>query len=333
MTRALVLGGGGITGIAWEAGVLAGLRERGWDTGHWDLVVGTSAGSIVGAKVLGDPDWEGWFAKQLAEATREDDGPIITMGGRVAAGFLRLGRLRRLGWLPRIWLAAFAAETFVRQRAGRRGRLRPLHRAPQPGPRRIQPAAPGLVRLGSFGLAARTASEQTFLEVIEQTLDPVADWPDRLTVTAIDVATGEAVAIDARSGVPFFVAVAASCSVPGLMPVVTIGDRRYMDGGMASQTHADLALGHDEVLVVAPLDLGRLGGEVQRLRDAGARVTVVSPSAEAAAALGRNVGLLDPARRARAAREGVADGRRAADAAGEAVRPPAGRVQLAGSEG
>ena len=332
MTRALVLGGGGITGIAWETGVLAGLRERGWDTQRWDLVVGTSAGSVVGARILADPDWEGWFSRQLVEATREDDGPIVTMGGRVAAGFLRLGRMRRLGWVPRIWLAAFAAETFVRQRAGRRGRLRPISRAPEPGPRRIHPAAPGLVRLGSFGLAARTASEQTYLEVIEQTLDPVTEWPDRLTVTAIDIATGEAVAIDARSGVPFFDAVAASCSVPGLMPVVTIGDRRYMDGGMASQTHADLALGHDEVLVIAPLDLGRLGGEVQRLREAGARVTVVSPSPAATLALGRNVGLLDPARRARAAREGIVDGRRAAESADVPVAPAAGRVQLAGSE-
>ena len=333
MTRALVLGGGGITGIAWEAGVLVGLRERGWDTEHWDLVIGTSAGSVVGAKVLAEDGWETWFRTQLAEATADDDLPIVTMGGRVAAGFLRLGRLRRLGWVPRIWLAAFAAETFVRQRAGRRGRLRPLGPAPQPGPRRFQPGAPGLVRLGAFGLAARTASEQTFLEVIEQTLDPVTDWPRQLTVTAIDVATGEAVAIDATSGVPFFDAVAASCSVPGLMPVVTLGDRRYMDGGMASQTHADLALGHDDVLVVAPLDLGRLGGEVQRLRDAGARVTVVSPSPAAAAALGRNVGLLDPARRARAAREGIADGHRVADEAGIPAAPAAGRVRLAGSEG
>ncbi len=332
MTRALVLGGGGITGIAWEAGVLAGLRERGWDVAHWDLVVGTSAGSVVGAKVLAQPEWNAWLATQLADATSEDDGPIVTMGGRVAAGFLRLGRVRRLGWLPRIWMGAFAAETFVRQRAGRRGRLRSLGPPPEPGPRRMTGPSAGLVRLGAFGLAARTASEQTYLEVIEQTLHPLTEWPDRLAVTAIDIATGEAVAIDARSGVPFFDAVAASCSVPGLMPVVTLGDRRYMDGGMASQTHADLALGHDEVLVIAPLDLGRLGGEVQRLREAGARVTVVSPSPAAAAALGRNVGLLDPARRSRAAREGIEDGHRAADAAGLPVAPPAGRVRLARSE-
>ena len=48
---ALVLGGGGITGIAWEIGVLAGLAEAGVDLSGADLVVGTSAGSVVGAQL------------------------------------------------------------------------------------------------------------------------------------------------------------------------------------------------------------------------------------------------------------------------------------------
>jgi len=49
--KALVLGGGGITGIAWEIGILAGLAERGIDLTDADLVVGTSAGSVVGVDV------------------------------------------------------------------------------------------------------------------------------------------------------------------------------------------------------------------------------------------------------------------------------------------
>ena len=49
MTRtALVLGGGGITGIAWELGILHGLAEAGIDLTGADTVVGTSAGSVVG---------------------------------------------------------------------------------------------------------------------------------------------------------------------------------------------------------------------------------------------------------------------------------------------
>ena len=332
MTRALVLGGGGITGIAWEAGVLMGLRDRGWDTEHWDLVVGTSAGSVVGAKTLAEPDLDAWFAGQLREATSDDDRPIRTLGGRVAAGFLRIGRGRRLEWVPRVWLTAFAVETFVRKRAGRRGRARPFGPALEPGPRVVTPPSLELARLGAYGAAARTASEQLYLEVMEETLRPVEAWPDRLMVTAIDVATGEGVAIDESSGVPFVDAVAASCSVPGLMPAVTIGGRRYMDGGMASQTHADLAAGHDEVLVIAPLDLGRLQGEVAQLRAGGSTVTVVSPSRESTAVLGRNVGLLDPARRARSARAGLRDGRRAADG-GETRPTQAPLPRLAGSGG
>ena len=46
-----MLGGGGITGIAWELGLLAGLGERGLDLSGADLVVGTSAGSSVAAQI------------------------------------------------------------------------------------------------------------------------------------------------------------------------------------------------------------------------------------------------------------------------------------------
>jgi NTE family protein len=51
-TNALVLGGGGPVGRAWLAGLLSGLRAEGVDLGRSDLVVGTSAGAIVGAQFL-----------------------------------------------------------------------------------------------------------------------------------------------------------------------------------------------------------------------------------------------------------------------------------------
>src|SRR5690349_12782561 len=51
MTNALVLGGGGPVGVAWEAGVLAGLAEGGVDLSRPDRIVGTSAGSLVGARL------------------------------------------------------------------------------------------------------------------------------------------------------------------------------------------------------------------------------------------------------------------------------------------
>jgi NTE family protein len=51
MSRALVLGGGGPVGVGWESGLIVGLAEAGVDLGAADLVVGTSAGSIVGAEL------------------------------------------------------------------------------------------------------------------------------------------------------------------------------------------------------------------------------------------------------------------------------------------
>jgi len=50
-TRALVLGGGGPVGIAWEAGMIAGLAEAGIDLAAADFILGTSAGSVVGAQL------------------------------------------------------------------------------------------------------------------------------------------------------------------------------------------------------------------------------------------------------------------------------------------
>ena len=69
--RALVLGGGGVTGIAWELGMIAGLAENGVDLAVADLVVGTSAGSAVGAQILSGVPVEELYEEQLADPTGE----------------------------------------------------------------------------------------------------------------------------------------------------------------------------------------------------------------------------------------------------------------------
>ena len=72
MTHALVLAGGGVTGVAWETGVLFGLRDAGHDIiGNLDLVVGTSAGSTVGAQILSGTDLADLYASQIAEKHNE----------------------------------------------------------------------------------------------------------------------------------------------------------------------------------------------------------------------------------------------------------------------
>jgi NTE family protein len=69
--RALVLGGGGVTGVAWELGLLAGLAEQGMDLSQADLVVGTSAGSVVGAQLTSGASLAELYAAQLAPPGHE----------------------------------------------------------------------------------------------------------------------------------------------------------------------------------------------------------------------------------------------------------------------
>jgi NTE family protein len=72
MTTALVLAGGGLTGIAWELGVLLGLRENGFDiTRDANLIVGTSAGSVVGTQLSQGRDLTELFQRQLEPDTNE----------------------------------------------------------------------------------------------------------------------------------------------------------------------------------------------------------------------------------------------------------------------
>jgi len=77
---ALVLGGGGITGIAWELGMVAGLADAGIDLRSVDLVVGTSAGSIVGAQLTSDAPLERLYADQLIEPSPEEVNARMGLG-------------------------------------------------------------------------------------------------------------------------------------------------------------------------------------------------------------------------------------------------------------
>ncbi|WP_019633578.1 patatin-like phospholipase family protein [Actinomadura atramentaria] len=79
MGRALVLGGGGVAGIAWEAGLVEGFRRAGADLGAADLFVGTSAGSVVGAFLAHGADLAGAI-EEIAEADRETAAPDLDPG-------------------------------------------------------------------------------------------------------------------------------------------------------------------------------------------------------------------------------------------------------------
>lgn len=103
MTSALVLGGGGITGIAWEVGLLLGLQEAGVDLTDSDTVIGTSAGAVVGATLTTGTTLADMYAAQLADPS----GEIGAVFGRVT--MLRYGAL----------VLAPGGDTTKRRRLGR----------------------------------------------------------------------------------------------------------------------------------------------------------------------------------------------------------------------
>jgi NTE family protein len=275
MSRALVLGGGGVTGIAWEFGVLTGLREKGLDLTGADVVIGTSAGSAVGAQITGGADVAELCAREIAsgrpgrhraEAPGVDLAPLMSALAAAASGVTSAGELR--------------------------------------------------ARIGRLALDADTVPEAERLEIIGSRL-PSHAWPERpLLVTGVDAETGEPVVWNRESGVPLVSAVAASCAVPVVWPPVTIDGRRYMDGGVRSGTNADLAVGAESVVVLAPMaDMAAFGGagleaELAALGE-GVRTAVVHPDAAALEAIGPNV--LDPGRRAAAAEAGRVQGAALAD--------------------
>jgi NTE family protein len=73
--RALVLAGGGVAGIAWELGVLRGLQDFDPDLAARvlaaDLVIGTSAGSAVGAQITSGTPLEDLYQAQLSQESAE----------------------------------------------------------------------------------------------------------------------------------------------------------------------------------------------------------------------------------------------------------------------
>ena len=98
-----MLGGGGITGIAWEIGLLAGLADAGIDLTGAELVVGTSAGSVVGAQVTSGATPEVLFERQLEPPAQE----------RVAR--MSRGTLARFAWAM---LASRGRDVAFRRRIG-----------------------------------------------------------------------------------------------------------------------------------------------------------------------------------------------------------------------
>jgi NTE family protein len=176
--------------------------------------------------------------------------------------------------------------------------------------------------VGEMALNAQTIAPEVRRAAIERRLSE-HDWPRAaLTITAVDAENGTLAAFDAASGVSLVDAVSASCAVPGISPVVAIGGRHYMDGGVYSVDNAHLAAGAERVLImspfgsVSPAPAGfHLNDAVVELEAAGSKVLVIEPDGEARLAMGANP--LDPAVRTPSAKAGYAQGQRLAVQVGE----------------
>ena len=241
---------------------------------------------------------------------------VQALGGRVGVAAMAAGRRRPLGWVPSAWLLCRTAEAMVRRAA------RPPRGASTPatGGREIAPGDDRLIGIGSIARAARTPHEEAFLHTIRTYIAPAVEWSDRLVVTAVDATDGSTVVIDAGCGAPLLQAVAASAAVPILFPPVRTMGRSWIDGGMSSLVHVDLAADADEIVVLAPLDVG-VRREVEALQAAGKRVELIVPGPDAASVMGFGTGLLDP----RAVRRRLARAARTACAPDERCWRPAVR--------
>lgn len=287
--RGLVLGGGGVLGGTWAIGALAAMeQEFGFAASEADVIVGTSAGSVLaallGAGVTVDQLRQHYAREVVTEGPLAgyDFDPVRATGGHRPA-MPRLGgpgsprligsTLRRLGQVP-----ATAVLSGFMPEGGRT-----------------------LERVGH----------------LIDAVTPMGQWSHHpgVWVVAMDYDDGKRV-VFGRAGspvVPLSDAVMASCSIPGWFAPVHIRQHTYVDGGAISATSIDVVehAGLDEVYVVAPMvsfAMDQPTGVTHRLerrwreevtkvavreaevvRAAGATVRMVGPGPEDLVAIGANL--------------------------------------------
>ena len=135
-------------------------------------------------------------------------------------------------------------------------------------------------------------------------------------VTAVNAQTGDLAQFTRDVGISLEVAIAASCSVPGVYPPITIGNSRYIDGGVRSGTNADLAAGYQRVLILraeTTFDVSALDpqeaipvitftDELAELQRSGSQVMAITP--DDASVIARGPNMLDSSRRTVSAEAG-----------------------------
>lgn len=208
---AIVLGAGGERVIAWQTGVLAGLADAGLDARAAGAVLGTSAGSVAAARLAAGVDPR-IDADRIASLPPP---PPVPRQLRHAVSEA-VPKLLAIAWGN----GSSREETERRRRAGQFA----------------------LRWRGVLSVDAHVARQAGKL--------PKVDWPAKLGLVAIDADTGERVLLDAGSGATLAEGVATASAVPGLVAPVTLGDRRLIDGALASATNADLLREGPDIAIV-----------------------------------------------------------------------------------
>lgn len=270
MKIGLVLGGGGAAGTAYHCGALAALEhDLGWSPDDADVIVGTSAGSILGALLrLGVPATD--LVAMAVDRHQAAVHPFIRERGITAA------ELERPGWRDLARPPRPISAAFWRRQLRRPWAFNPLDLVIASLPDGPVPLRPHFDALDA-ATGGRWPDKALWVCAARQDdLEPVVLGRDGPTCSLAD-------------------AVAASCAVPGWFSPVPIHGRPHVDGGVTSPTNADLlaGLGLDLVIVLSPMSAERLSGprmamrryadqhlrrEVLRLRASGTPVVALAPS-------------------------------------------------------
>jgi NTE family protein len=272
----LVLGAGGVLGAAWLIGALHAIAsETGWDPGRAERIVGTSAGSVVGALVAC-----GVSPARMAAGPGSDpepwNGSDFRLHGRPALG-------------PGSWRLALGSLA------------RPYRHSPAALLAGVLPDGP-------------VSTEPIRATVRSVCATGWAPHPG-LWIVAADYASGRRVVFGHEDAPDCDLAdaVAASCAIPGFYRSVRIGGRRYVDGGLHSTSNLDLLALPELDLVIglnptsslhasAPRTLGeraafalrqtsgrRLGSEAKTVRAAGPDVLLIQPTVHDLDVMGTNL--------------------------------------------
>ena len=269
-SQALVLGGGGVAGVAWMTGLLTGLADAGEDVTEADLIIGTSAGASVAAMLGSRLPLAELFARQSDPGLQSAEFMVKLNVAKMtveAAAYLR-GATTAAEIQRRIGAYALAAETVpeATRRAVIESRL-PLRDWPD---RRIQVTA------------------------VDAATGDLAVFDAQSGVSLVD-------AVAASSAVPSVwppVTIGGSRYIDG---GVRSADNADLASGFRQITVIS-PLGFDRPTLSRP----SLRDVVSRLRAEGSDVTVIVPDAASASAIGANP--LDPATRTPAAKAGRAQG-------------------------